>query len=66
MGDSSSDAARAEMQSLVLQPFPRYSLQSPRDMKLNIVRGPALDGLSREQKIAYAAFNLEQHEQDMK
>lgn len=51
MGDSSSNAARAEMQSLVLQPFPRV---------------PPLNGLSREQKLAYAAYHLEQHEQNMK
>lgn len=51
MGDSSSNAARAEMQSLVLQPFPRV---------------PPLNSLPREQKLAYAAYRLEQHEQSMK
>ncbi|KAF6219827.1 hypothetical protein HO133_003652 [Letharia lupina] len=51
MGDSSSNAAHAEMQCLVLQPFPRV---------------PPLNGLSREQKLAYAAYHLEQHEQSMK
>ncbi|KAL9136176.1 MAG: hypothetical protein Q9175_002609 [Cornicularia normoerica] len=52
MGDLSSDAARAEMQSLILQPI--------------LSRVPPLNGISREQKLAYAAFHLEQHEQNMK
>ena len=29
-------------------------------------RVPPLNGLSREQKLAYAAYHLEQHEQSMK
>lgn len=51
MGCPSPSAARAEIQSLVLKPFPRV---------------PPLNGLSREEKLAYAAYHLEQHEQSMK
>ena len=29
-------------------------------------RGPPLDGLSREQKLDYAAYHLGQHEQNIK
>ena len=66
MGDSSANAARAEMQSSVLQPFPRYGFPIEEGHETQYDSVPPLNGLSREQKLAYAAYHLEQHEQSMK
>lgn len=68
MGDLSSDAARAEMQSLILQPILRYGSPAKEGYgtQYQYSRVPPLNGISREQKLAYAAFHLEQHEQNMK
>ncbi|CAF9934813.1 MAG: hypothetical protein ALECFALPRED_006153 [Alectoria fallacina] len=66
MGDSSSNSARAEMQSLVLQPFPRYGSPVKEGYEIQTIRVPPLNGLSREQKLAYAVYHAEQHEQSMK
>ena len=66
MGDSRSNAARSEMQSLVLQPFPRYGSPVEDEYETHYNRVQPLSGLSREQKLAHAAYNLEQHEQSMK
>ena len=35
-------------------------------IRIQVNRGPPLNGLSREQKLAHAAYHLEQHEQNMK
>ncbi|CAD6581517.1 MAG: hypothetical protein ASARMPRED_000634 [Alectoria sarmentosa] len=66
MGDSSSNSAHAEMQSLVLQPFPRYGSPFKEGYEIQAIRVPPLNGLSREQKLAYAVYHVEQHEQSMK
>ena len=66
MGDSSANAARAEMQSIVLQPFPRYGSPVKEGHETQYHRVPPLSSLPREQKLAYAAYRLEQHEQSMK
>lgn len=66
MGDSTSNAARAEMQSLVLRPFPRCVSPVEEGYGAQNSRVPPLNGLSHEQKLAYAAYHLEQHEQSMK
>lgn len=66
MGDPSPNAARAEMQSLVLQPFPRYTSPIKEGYETQSDRVTTRNGLSREQKLAYAAYHLEQHEQILK
>ena len=47
-------------------PFQGMALLRREDYQAQLNRQPLYDGLSREQKLAYATDHLEQHEQGMK